>query len=58
MHRQIELHRLIIIYRNNPENKNRENLQSYIDKNPVAVHLASVIDTDFLRFHGFTSQYL
>jgi len=58
MHRQIELHRLIILYRKNLDNKNRENIQSYIDKHPVTVILASVIDTEFMRSYGFTSQYL
>lgn len=56
MHRQIELHRLINTYRHNPTPTSRLMLQAYIDKHPVAVHLASVIDTEFLRVHNFQSE--
>jgi hypothetical protein len=53
MHRLIEMRRLIEGYRYHPKPDTRLRLQSFINKNPVAVHLASVEDTEFLRNHNF-----
>ena len=53
MQRQIELHRLIEGYRYHPKAETRLRLQAYIDRHQVAVHLASVEDTEFLHNHNF-----
>lgn len=53
MQRQIALHKLIEGYRYHPNAETRIRLQSYIDKHPSTVCLASVVNTEFLKNHNF-----
>jgi hypothetical protein len=45
--------RLINAYRKVPTNANRQKLQTYINKHSMAVCMASIEDTEFLRANNF-----
>lgn len=44
---------LIAQYRKLPSPSNRQRLQAYLDRHPMAICLASPIDLRFLKEHAF-----
>ncbi len=46
--------KLIARYRSNPSLKNREALQTYLKRHPMAIVMASADELDFIRANHFS----